>query len=204
MICLCGCGIRIKLAAHHKYHPVKYCWGHNRRGQNHTVLSIRKMRSSQKGLSHPLWTNERKEIMRIKMTGRHFSKETIEKMKHSKPWISGVKSRFWNGGVNSDTDHIQWRNQKHNTRRRIRVGFTEGTFSVAEWKAIKEKYKYFCPACGLKEPEIKLTVDHIIPLSRGGENTIDNIQPLCKTCNGRKHIKTRAYEPSGQLKLVGT
>jgi 5-methylcytosine-specific restriction endonuclease McrA len=37
--------------------------------------------------------------------------------------------------------------------------------------------------------EIMLTVDHIIPLSRGGEDNIKNLQPLCIHCNGKKGNK---------------
>lgn len=35
-----------------------------------------------------------------------------------------------------------------------------------------------------------LTPDHVVPLSRGGTNYIDNIQPLCGPCNSQKHAKT--------------
>jgi 5-methylcytosine-specific restriction enzyme A len=40
-----------------------------------------------------------------------------------------------------------------------------------------------CRHCGATE---QLTVDYIIPLSRGGTMTLDNAQTLCRACNARK------------------
>jgi len=57
---------------------------------------------------------------------------------------------------------------------------------LEEWKELKKKYNYTCLMCGKKEPEIKLSIDHIIPVSEGGTNWIENIQPLCRSCNSKK------------------
>lgn len=70
-----------------------------------------------------------------------------------------------------------------------------GRFTVAEWVAMKQRYDYHCLRCGRREPEIKLSADHVIPLSKGGMNTIDNIQPLCKSCNTAKHTDDTDYRP---------
>lgn len=34
--------------------------------------------------------------------------------------------------------------------------------------------------------EVLMTKDHVVPKSAGGSNTIDNLQPMCCKCNGRK------------------
>lgn len=48
---------------------------------------------------------------------------------------------------------------------------------------------YKCLLCGRKFDISDLTVDHIIPLSKGGKHEWRNIQPLCKSCNSKKHNK---------------
>jgi 5-methylcytosine-specific restriction endonuclease McrA len=45
--------------------------------------------------------------------------------------------------------------------------------------------------CG--RPDVKLTQDHVVPLARGGSNLIDNIQPLCASCNSSKGTQTIDY-----------
>ncbi len=43
-----------------------------------------------------------------------------------------------------------------------------------------------CYYCGEKKPAAELTMDHIVPLARGGRSTKDNLVPCCKECNNRK------------------
>lgn len=81
----------------------------------------------------------------------------------------------------------------YNNKRRSLKKNSSGSFSEDEWKEIKIKYNYTCLSCGKREPEIKLTIDHVTPLSMGGSNTVDNIQPLCGLCNCRKHAKRLDY-----------
>ncbi len=60
-------------------------------------------------------------------------------------------------------------------------------------EAIKQRDNYTCQMCGnsvLKEPNLLLEVDHIIPVSEGGESSADNLQTLCWRCNRIKGKKT--------------
>lgn len=54
--------------------------------------------------------------------------------------------------------------------------------SSARWE-VWERDDFRCRACGVRR---FLTIDHVVPLSRGGTNDIDNLQTLCKPCNSSK------------------
>lgn len=57
---------------------------------------------------------------------------------------------------------------------------------------IKERDGYTCKQCGAsvkKEPNLLLEIDHIIPVSKGGLTTEDNLQTLCWRCNRKKGAK---------------
>lgn len=48
---------------------------------------------------------------------------------------------------------------------------------------------FCCRACGASpaiDRKVKLNVDHVIPWSRGGKTQLENLQTLCRTCNGGK------------------
>lgn len=43
-----------------------------------------------------------------------------------------------------------------------------------------------CHYCGAKVAHADITMDHLLPLTRGGKSTKDNLVPCCKSCNSRK------------------
>lgn len=61
-------------------------------------------------------------------------------------------------------------------------------FTAAQWQAMLEYYNYSCAYC--LQLFDNLEQEHVIPLSRGGDNTRDNIVPACRSCNARKNNKT--------------
>lgn len=77
--------------------------------------------------------------------------------------------------------------------RRARKLEAEGSHTEEEWQELKAFYDFKCLCCGQREPDIKLTRDHIIPLTQGGSDSIDNVQPLCARCNSKKSNKHIDY-----------
>lgn len=61
-----------------------------------------------------------------------------------------------------------------------------GSLSAEEWNNILKHFEYACAYCG-KTHEI--TMEHIIPISKGGLTSVLNIVPACSTCNSSKNNK---------------
>ena len=57
-------------------------------------------------------------------------------------------------------------------------------------KAVFQMHGEKCLCCGTTE---NLTIDHVVPVSKGGPNTLSNFQPLCKPCNSRKGTQVIDY-----------
>lgn len=56
--------------------------------------------------------------------------------------------------------------------------------------------------CVLCAASVWLEIDHIIPVSRGGQSTLENLQTLCRSCNRAKRAKTAEQLRSNDVALV--
>lgn len=74
------------------------------------------------------------------------------------------------------------------TQRRAReMGAGGNGLSSEQWGVIKRDYNYRCAYCGQKK---ELTIDHIVPLIKGGLHDKANVAPACKSCNSSKRDKS--------------
>lgn len=120
----------------------------------------------------------------------NLSAETLEKMsKASIGRNKGEKHWNWKGG------DVTKKKRKvfYELRRRARKIGNGGNHTLKELETLKAQYNWTCPCCKKQEPEIKLTEDHIIPLIKGGSDNIENIQPLCRSCNSKKATRIVTY-----------
>ena len=75
-------------------------------------------------------------------------------------------------------------------RERLSQAREFATHTEAEWLAVKAKYP-FCVKCGCKHRD--LHKDHVRSIFNGGSDGVDNLQPLCMTCNSSKNYMSIDY-----------
>ena len=112
----------------------------------------------------------------------------INKEKHKKI----VRKYYENNKDKISVYNSQWKKENKDKvnistqKRYARKHNLLDNFSIKQWEICKKYFNDTCCYCGKNE---KLTQDHFIPLSKGGEYTVNNIVPACRSCNSSKHIK---------------
>lgn len=98
-------------------------------------------------------------------------------------------------------DKEQRKQDRYNRKQRERAGTVAGAGPIKRL-VVFERDNWTCKACGCRcvlhsQPRgtTQATIDHIIPLSKGGTHTYDNVQLLCRECNERKQATMPA--PAG-------
>lgn len=71
--------------------------------------------------------------------------------------------------------------------------YERGKVSLKLRFSIYERDNYTCKRCGKHGYRTDLEIDHIVPISRGGKSTYDNLQTLCHDCNYNKGSKAEKY-----------
>lgn len=142
---------------------------------------------------------------KIKARVKKYREENIEEVRkrekrykeNNKAAVREVKRRWRQNNLQRSNDTVK-RWQKNNPDKfktiqnnyRARRRKAKGSFTSDEWSNLCKKYDSTCLRCGSQD---KMTVDHVVPLVKGGTNYIENIQPLCRSCNASKGAKVRDY-----------
>ena len=140
--------------------------------------------------------NERVKLYRARNKKR-WSQYHLEWQRRNKP-----KMRAWHKRWLS-TEHGKKVMLHHGRNYRAKIRGATGTHTLEEWEDLKKRFGFRCRMCKKKEPKIRLTRDHIIPISKHGSNFISNIQPLCGPCNSSKHNKIVSHSEVDVFELCG-
>lgn len=71
--------------------------------------------------------------------------------------------------------------------RKSRIKAQRFLITDREWNRMKARYRNCCAYCGQKSEELHR--EHVIPIARGGRDSIGNSLPSCPSCNYRKKTK---------------
>ena len=123
--------------------------------------------------------------------------ESWRKVNHEKMLKQGRKRYQNNREMNLEkiknyfkTEEGRANHQRAKIKRKTIMGNIINTLTSQEWLDILEEYNYKCAYCGIEFNEnILPEKDHIIPISKGGNNTKENIVPSCRSCNAKKGDK---------------
>lgn len=109
----------------------------------------------------------------------------------------GEQNPNWRGGVSSDPQSVRLRQMKYRaknpdatrqsnrTSKSLRRG-ADGVHTEKDVDDLRVRQGGKCALCGDGLRDGDFHVDHIIPLSKGGNNFVGNIQLACSQCNIRK------------------
>jgi 5-methylcytosine-specific restriction endonuclease McrA len=85
----------------------------------------------------------------------------------------------------------EWMNQSYKNYKPEIKKHKRKSISKSKRFRILNRDKFRCQCCGRnpKEDGVKLEIDHILPVSKGGKNDYNNLQTLCRDCNRGKGDK---------------
>lgn len=72
------------------------------------------------------------------------------------------------------------------TQRRRAALLRGSGVSAEQWESRLREFNFCCAYCLMPG---EMTLDHMTPLSHGGEHSLENVIPACGSCNSRKNTK---------------
>ena len=140
-------------------------------------------------------------IERRKQYNKQYSKQNVEQMKlwvkkyaeKNKILIAERKRKYYEDNLEIlKSQNKIWRGDNRDKcniigiSRRTKKRNLLSNLTSEQWINIRSYFNEECSYCGKKLP---LAQEHFIPLTKGGEFTLNNIIPSCKSCNSSKTTK---------------
>ena len=185
------CGITYSIGQFQKHNATKdglhpYCRQCNKQYHQEYYASHRK-EAAAAGLARRLANPERKAMSDARWALANPDKVRANRLRwHERhPGLGVQRAREW-AAANPESAKLSASLTQAKRRASKRGG--DGHITARQWRAKLDYYNNCCAYC-LGKFE-KLTMDHMIPLSRGGQHTDENIVPACGSCNSRKSART--------------
>lgn len=127
---------------------------------------------------------------------RDSEREKSRRLRAERPEVARARSRRWyrKNMARAAAMSRAWRQanlevmQRHAANRRALHAGVVRTLTAAEWRDTLALFDGACAYC--LRTDRPLTQDHIVPISRGGPHSQENVVPVCGSCNSRKHDRS--------------
>lgn len=164
----------------------------NRRKVTKQIMDYRRSMPPEKAQALKSYTKEYSKGYRAKNAEKikQRRQEYAALKSYSQRWQEKKDRLIADGKMEEYRAHIS----VYQANRRIirKMSESRGGITKQQWSNIKEKCDNRCLRCQLT---VKLSLDHVIPVSKGGSSSAGNSQPLCKSCNSRKLTSMIDYRP---------
>ena len=162
---------------------INFSWA----GKITVIVLIKKIKELKKFLNMEKQHKDFKSLISIRLAQSEnvgaaaeliFVKDEEEKNFFAYNYLNNLMEYMEKGEVTREQIHAKDYSKKPKKQPKKRK-----TISKSIRHEVFKRDEYKCVECGATKEETTLHIDHIIPLSQGGTDEMDNLQTLCEACN---------------------
>lgn len=112
------------------------------------------------------------------------------KRRWENPAYRAWAKQYWDG-KGKDVRERHWKTEKYKVtvarngaKRRDRLAQSSHTLTSSEWLQLLNAYERSCAYCGIRN--VRIVMDHVVPVSKLGPTSKENVVPACDHCNSKK------------------
>ncbi len=124
-------------------------------------------------------------------TRLYYKKNQEERKNYSRKYYQAHLEEYTSYNKEYRQKELEYFREHARYRRALEVG-ARGNYTKVQWEARINFFGRRCFNCGCNWDTLvpnDQTVEHMIPLSRGGSNWPSNLRPACRSCNSKKRTK---------------
>jgi 5-methylcytosine-specific restriction endonuclease McrA len=152
------------------------------------MQAYRSEHKERRSLIHKAWVAshpEQAKAIDARFRAAHPEKRAADRAK----WYAQNADAVITRNMQWTAEHPESKRAAEERRRARKAKSPMNDLTTVQWQERLHEYNNHCAYC-LAPLGDEPTMDHMTPLSRGGDHTLSNVVPACGTCNSKKGTKT--------------